>query len=88
MLQAGDHRYDVRSDADLPASGKARNYSTSLEGGKSFVLADAWSIEPQAQVMYRKRWINYALAQYPSSSGAQLDAPGQQRLIVDARRAR
>lgn len=52
VLQAGDHRYDVRSDADLPASGKARSYSTSLEAGKSFALADTWSIEPQAQLMY------------------------------------
>jgi len=52
VLQAGDHRYDVRSIADLPASGKARSYSTSLEAGKSFALADAWNIEPQAQLMY------------------------------------
>ena len=52
VLQAGDHRYDVRSDADLPTSGKARSYSASLEAGKSFALTDAWSIEPQAQLMY------------------------------------
>jgi len=52
VLQAGDHRYDVRSNADLPTSGKARSYSTSLEGGKSFALTDGWSIEPQAQLMY------------------------------------
>lgn len=52
VLQAGDHRYDVRSNADLPTSGKARSYSTSLEAGKSFALAGAWSIEPQGQLMY------------------------------------
>lgn len=52
VLQAGDHRYDVRSNADLPASGKARSYSTSIETGKSFPLGDALSIEPQAQLMY------------------------------------
>jgi outer membrane autotransporter protein len=52
VLQAGDHRYDVRSAADLPASGKARSFSTSLEAGKSFALAGAWSVEPQAQLMY------------------------------------
>jgi outer membrane autotransporter protein len=52
VVQAGDHRYDVHSDVDLPASGKARSYSTSLEAGKSFAVTDGWSIEPQAQLMY------------------------------------
>ncbi|MEJ8814545.1 autotransporter outer membrane beta-barrel domain-containing protein [Variovorax ureilyticus] len=52
VLQAGDHRYDVRSNADLPTSGKGRSYSTSLETGKAFALTDGWSVEPQAQLMY------------------------------------
>ena len=52
VLQAGSHRYDVRPDASFTASGKARSYSASLEAGKSFALAGAWSIEPQAQLIY------------------------------------
>jgi len=52
VLQAGSHRYDVRPDASLSASGKAQSYSASLEAGKSFALAGPWSIEPQAQLIY------------------------------------
>lgn len=52
VLQAGSHRYDVRPDVSLSASGKARSYSASLEAGKSFALTGAWSIEPQAQLIY------------------------------------
>lgn len=52
VLQAGSHRYSVRPDASLSASGKARSYSASLEAGKSFAMTEAWSIEPQAQLIY------------------------------------
>lgn len=53
VLQAGSHRYTVRPDAGLTTSGKARSVSASLEAGKSFVLAESWSIEPQAQLIYQ-----------------------------------
>jgi outer membrane autotransporter protein len=53
VLQAGSHRYSVRPDASLTTSGKARSFTESLEAGKSFPLTDAWSIEPQAQLIHQ-----------------------------------
>jgi outer membrane autotransporter protein len=54
VLQAGSHRYSVRPDGSLTVSGKARSLSASIETGKSFALAEGWSIEPQAQLIHQK----------------------------------
>lgn len=54
VLQAGSHRYDVRPDGSLTTSGKARSFSASIETGKSFALAEGWTIEPQAQLIGQK----------------------------------
>jgi outer membrane autotransporter protein len=54
VLQAGSHRYSVRPDGGLTVSGKARSFSASIEAGKSFALAENWSIEPQAQLIRQR----------------------------------
>ena len=54
VLQAGSHRYSVRPDSSFTVSGKARSVSASIETGKSFALADGWSIEPQAQLIRQR----------------------------------
>jgi outer membrane autotransporter protein len=53
VLQGGSHRYTVRPDLNLGASGKADSTTASIETGKSFPVAEGWSIEPQAQIAYQ-----------------------------------
>lgn len=54
VLQAGSHRYSARPDGGLAVSGKARSVSAAVEAGKSFDLAEGWSIEPQVQLIRQR----------------------------------
>ncbi|MDR6536375.1 outer membrane autotransporter protein [Variovorax soli] len=58
VVQAGSHRYTVRPDASFTVSGKARSVSASVEAGKSFALAEGWSIEPQVQLIHQRNHLD------------------------------
>lgn len=74
VLQAGSHRYTVQPNASLATSGKARSVSASLEAGKSFAVAESWTIEPQAQLIHQSTrfddvWIVGARVQQDADGG-------------------
>ncbi|MBB3175701.1 autotransporter outer membrane beta-barrel domain-containing protein [Variovorax sp. Sphag1AA] len=54
VLQGGSHRYTVRPDLNLSASGKADSLTASIETGKAFALTERWTIEPQAQLAWQR----------------------------------
>jgi outer membrane autotransporter protein len=54
VLQGGSHRYTVRPDLNLSASGKAASLTASIEAGKAFALAGNWTLEPQAQLAWQR----------------------------------
>jgi len=54
VVQGGSHRYTVRPDLNLSASGKADSLTASIETGKAFALTDRWTIEPQAQLAWQR----------------------------------
>lgn len=54
VVQGGSHRYTVRPDLSLSASGKADSLTASIETGKAFALAGSWTIEPQAQLAWQR----------------------------------
>jgi outer membrane autotransporter protein len=54
VLQWGNHRYTVRPDGSFSALGKSTSATASLEAGQAFAVADGWSIEPQAQIVYQR----------------------------------
>jgi outer membrane autotransporter protein len=53
VVQGGSHRYTVRPDGNLTASGKGDSFTASIETGKSFALTERWTVEPQAQLVYQ-----------------------------------
>jgi outer membrane autotransporter protein len=73
VLQGGSHRYTVRPDGNPEASGKARSTTESIEAGKSFALADGWSIEPQAQLIHQQTHFDDVLI---SGANVRQDADG------------
>ncbi|MGO4393296.1 autotransporter outer membrane beta-barrel domain-containing protein [Variovorax sp. M-6] len=54
VLQGGRHSYTVQPQGNLNAEGKSNSLTASIEAGKSFVLAEGWTIEPQAQLIYQR----------------------------------
>jgi outer membrane autotransporter protein len=54
VLQAGRHRYTLEPANAPRVSGKGRSLLASVEVGRSFALGDAWSIEPQLQLIYQR----------------------------------
>jgi outer membrane autotransporter protein len=54
VLQWGNHNYTVRPDGSFGIHGKSTSTTASLEAGKAFVVADGWSLEPQAQIVYQR----------------------------------
>jgi outer membrane autotransporter protein len=54
VLQGGSHRYTVRPDGNPGAAGKGDSFTASIETGKSFALSERWTVEPQAQLIYRR----------------------------------
>jgi outer membrane autotransporter protein len=53
VLQGASHSYEIRPNGNPRVSGDASGFMASVEGGKSFALAEAWSIEPQAQLAWQ-----------------------------------
>ncbi|MDM0022557.1 autotransporter outer membrane beta-barrel domain-containing protein [Variovorax saccharolyticus] len=51
VLQGGRHRYTVQPNGNLNIDGKSNSLTASIETGKSFALAEGWTIEPQAQLI-------------------------------------
>lgn len=58
VLQYGAHRYTIRPLGGLAASGKGNSLTASVEVGQAFALGGGWTIEPQAQLSYRKARID------------------------------
>lgn len=55
VLQYGSQTYTIRPDGGSAASGKGHSLTASVEVGQAFALGSAgWTIEPQAQLSYRK----------------------------------
>ena len=74
VLQAGSQRYTIRPLANLPASGKGDSLMASVEVGQAFALGGGWTLEPQAQLAYRRAklddlLISGALVQQDDDSG-------------------
>jgi outer membrane autotransporter protein len=53
VLQGASQRYEVKPDINPAIAGKASSFTASVEGGKSFVLSERWSIEPQVQLAWQ-----------------------------------
>jgi outer membrane autotransporter protein len=53
VLQGASHSYEIRPNGNRRVSGDASGFMASVEGGKSFALAEGWSIEPQAQLAWQ-----------------------------------
>lgn len=54
VLQYGSQRYTIRPLGGFAASGKGNSLTASVEVGQAFALGSGWTIEPQAQLSYRK----------------------------------
>lgn len=54
VLQGGRHSYTVLPNGNLSAEGKSNSLTASIEAGKGFALAEGWTIEPQAQLIYQR----------------------------------
>jgi outer membrane autotransporter protein len=58
VLQYGTQDYTIRPLGGFVASGKANSLTASLEVGQAFALGSNWTLEPQAQLSYRKARID------------------------------
>lgn len=54
VLQYGTQRYTIRPLGSLGVSGKGKSLTASVEVGQAFALGGGWTVEPQAQLSYRK----------------------------------
>lgn len=73
-LQYGSQRYTIRPLGALAASGKGKSLTAAVEVGQAFSLGGNWTIEPQAQLSYRRAkvddlLISGALVQQDDASG-------------------
>ncbi|OUL98014.1 hypothetical protein A8M77_33695 [Variovorax sp. JS1663] len=73
-LQYGSQRYTIRPLGAFAASGKGNSLTASVEVGQAFSLGGNWTIEPQAQLSYRRSkvddlLISGALVQQDDANG-------------------
>lgn len=54
VLQYGSQHYTIRPLGGFAASGKGNSLTASVEVGQAFALSDKWSVEPEAQLSYRR----------------------------------
>ncbi|GAA4333690.1 hypothetical protein GCM10023165_08990 [Variovorax defluvii] len=54
VIQGGSHRYTLRPDGNLSASGRGDSFTASIETGRSFAVSERWTVEPQAQLVYQR----------------------------------
>jgi outer membrane autotransporter protein len=74
VLQYGSQRYTIRPLGGFVASGKGNSLTASVEVGQAFALGGNWTLEPQAQLSYRRAKlddlrISGALVQQDDASG-------------------
>ncbi|MBT2325179.1 autotransporter domain-containing protein [Variovorax paradoxus] len=61
VLQYGTHRYNAKPLGGLSVPGKGSSLTAAFEVGQAFALGRGWTLEPQAQLMYRRAKLDDAV---------------------------